>query len=363
MAMRTCQWLFAAVLMTLSAAAQRPSGHADGNLVRNSNFNDGLQDWQVRFPAPNEEKYARNHQWVKHVFTPDDGPGFSLEFKLTPEVAASEGVKAVTGLMELAEGVKYEFGADVQTRGPARKIVLEGREKLLESIVPKIYLEEATIYQAVNFLKQKSKELDPEGVGVNFSLELRPAAGNGEAARPAAAVADPFAGDDWGAFDDMMAPPVPTRATPTAPTPSRGGVANTITMNMDNIELGEAIKYICLGAGLHWRVESNAVVISDQPISDGADVQARGPAVKIFLEGYVRDPEQLETGNDQYPGFRRVYRKTIHVADTGGEWKVWRQTINPPDRAQPTHAVIKLYAYLKPGFVYFRNVVLQPAAK
>ncbi len=201
MAMRTCQWLVAAALLTLSAAAERSSGDAGRNLVSNSDFSHGLKDWQVRFAEPNEEKYARNHQWVKDVFTPDDGPGFSLEFKLTPEVAASEGVKAVTGLMELADGVKYEFGADVQTRGPA---------------------------------------------------------------------------------------------------------------------------------------------------------------VKIFVEGYVRDPEQRESGNDQYPGFRRVYRKTIHVKGTIGEWQAWRQTINPPARYEPTHAVIKLYAYLNPGLVYFRNVVLQP---
>jgi Flp pilus assembly secretin CpaC/tetratricopeptide (TPR) repeat protein len=142
------------------------------------------------------------------------------------------------------------------------------QEKLREIVVPKIDFEEATIHQVVSFLKQKSKELDPEGVGVNFFLKLRPAAGAGAAAEMAEMAPEPFA-DDWSDFDDFGAPPVPTRTAPAAPTPSRGGVANTITMNMDNIELGEAIKYICLGAGLYWRVESNAVVISDQPISEG----------------------------------------------------------------------------------------------
>lgn len=40
----------------------------------------------------------------------------------------------------------------------------------------------------------------------------------------------------------------------------------TITMDMDNIPLGEAIRYICMGSALKFKIESNAVIIADRSV-------------------------------------------------------------------------------------------------
>ncbi len=54
---------------------------------------------------------------------------------------------------------------------------------------------------------------------------------------------------------------VPTGGAASVPPNQR-----TITLNMNNIPLGEAIRYICLGAGLKYKVESNAVIIADSSV-------------------------------------------------------------------------------------------------
>lgn len=116
-----CTAIFGAIALFLAFST---AGWAQ-NLVPNPDFRRGLENWKVRFEEPNETKYARNHEWIEVVADPHDG-GRCIQFALTPAVAASEGVKAVTPLIEIETGVDYEFGADVMTLGPAVKIMLEG---------------------------------------------------------------------------------------------------------------------------------------------------------------------------------------------------------------------------------------------
>ena len=146
------------------------------------------------------------------------------------------------------------------------------QKKLREIVIPKIEFEEASIHQVVKFLKQKSKELDPEGEGVNFFLRLKDsgvAGGNGAADTPDAGPA--FNEDEWGGglggedWGDGAAPDGGAPAGGDRP----AAALSTITMNMDTIQLGEAVKYICLGANLKYRVESNAVVIADRDLPEG----------------------------------------------------------------------------------------------
>ncbi len=104
------------------------------NLVRNPAFEDGMKFWQIRFPEENETKYRRNHEWVEVVANPD-GPGKCVQFSIPPSVAASEGVKVVTEMVELTPGKQYEFGADVRSMAPAVKIFLEGYRRDPEQTV------------------------------------------------------------------------------------------------------------------------------------------------------------------------------------------------------------------------------------
>ncbi len=97
-----------------------------GNLVPNPRFAEGLKHWKIRFPAPNETKYGKNHELVKVVDAPLEKGGKAVELDSIPKVAGSQGVKAVSPLIAIAKGKNYEFGVDLYSTAPASKIILEG---------------------------------------------------------------------------------------------------------------------------------------------------------------------------------------------------------------------------------------------
>lgn len=65
----------------------------------------------------------------------------------------------------------------------------------------------------------------------------------------------------------------------------------SITMDMENIPLGEVIRYICEGAGLSYRIEPHAIVIADQRVAlDGMETRfypIDTDDLKQSLEGMV----------------------------------------------------------------------------
>lgn len=123
------------------------------------------------------------------------------------------------------------------------------QKKLNDIIIDHIEFEDVTIPTVVKYLKNRSRELDPEKQGVNILLRLN-AGEKTTTAVPAAAA--------------PAALPSPVEATP-APAASSGEVP-TITMLVDDIPLGDAIRYICRGANLKYRIERFAVVIAAQDI-------------------------------------------------------------------------------------------------
>jgi general secretion pathway protein D len=126
---------------------------------------------------------------------------------------------------------------------------------LLNSIIiPKIEFHEATVAEAINFLKQKSKELDPNHQGVNIVLKA-------DGAPSSAAPAAPEAG---------ASPTVPG-ATPdvAAATPSAGAADTRITLSLSNIPLFEALRYITSLANLKVKIDPYAVAIV--PITENTD--------------------------------------------------------------------------------------------
>jgi general secretion pathway protein D len=119
------------------------------------------------------------------------------------------------------------------------------QKKLNDIKIDKIEFDEVSVQTAVKYLKTRSRELDPDGKGVNILLRLS----SGEAPAAAPAAAEPADG-----------------AEPPVPTPAASSAMPTITMLVDNIPLGEAIRYICRGANLKYRIEKYAVVIAAQEI-------------------------------------------------------------------------------------------------
>lgn len=114
-------------------------------------------------------------------------------------------------------------------------------EKLNRIIIPKIQLRDTTVREAVEFLKQRSRDLDTtsddpaQKRGVNIVLKLTPS----------------------------LPPPPPAEGEPAPETPAlESGSADTrITMSLTNVPLVEALRYLTELANLKFKVEPFAVLI------------------------------------------------------------------------------------------------------
>ncbi len=134
--------------------------------------------------------------------------------------------------------------------------------KLQKIIIPKLELREATIVEALEFLKKKSTELDndPDNArrGVSFALKLE--SGSGGATPVAPAPAAP-------AIPGLEAIPGPAATPAAVPIPAAPGVAGVsptdarISVALTNIPLVEAVKYVTSLANLKYKVEPYAVSI------------------------------------------------------------------------------------------------------
>lgn len=141
---------------------------------------------------------------------------------------------------------RFENGRSTST-GPVNRTGIRGTEaivaKLNRIIIPRIDLQEATVRDAVDFLKQRSKDLDmtadgtADKKGVNIVLKLENAA--------AAPTPDPAAPVD-----------------PSAPPAPMSGNENTrITLALTNVPLIEALKYLTELSGLKYKIDPYAVSI------------------------------------------------------------------------------------------------------
>ncbi len=186
------------------------------------------------------------------------------------------------------------------------------REKLQEIVIPRIEFEEATIHQVVTFLKTKSKELDPESEGVNIILHLTEGASakSGGTEQKAQQNAGGFAaqedfggfGGDTGGFDDGGFGGDTGGfddggfggdnggfgggfGEPAAEEKNGAAGPRTLTLNMDNVPLGEVIKFVCLATNLKRSIEPHAVIISDTEISQEEMITRFFPVGADLFEG------------------------------------------------------------------------------
>ena len=131
--------------------------------------------------------------------------------------------------------------------------------KLERIIIPKLEFKEATIAEAVEFLKEKSRVLDttdpnPASRGVNIVLKLE-GGGGGPAPEAAPAPGAP-------AIPGLEALPGAAPAAGAAPAFAAGNPGDArITVSLTNIPLSEALRYVTNLAGLKYKVEPFAVSI------------------------------------------------------------------------------------------------------
>ncbi len=132
------------------------------------------------------------------------------------------------------------------------------KEKLDHIIIPQLRFSEATVADAIEYLRKRSVDLDttetdPLRKGVNIVLKLDATPGLG------AAVAAPAEAVPGG----VGAVPIPAVGT-SSPADTR------ITLALSNIPLSEALRYITSLAGLKYKIEPYAVKIV--PISENTEV-------------------------------------------------------------------------------------------
>jgi len=152
------------------------------------------------------------------------------------------------------------------TKAPSN--IAKIQKKLEKTIIPKLDFKDATIREAVEYLKRRSIELDPideprSGVNIVLKLEAGPSVGVPDLGP----VPAPAPGGIPGL--DPVAPP----AAPAAPAaPAFGGNAadTRITVALANIPLIEALRYVTGLANLKFKVEPFAVSIV--PLSVSTDV-------------------------------------------------------------------------------------------
>ena len=152
--------------------------------------------------------------------------------------------------------------------------------KLNTIIIPRIEFRDASIREAIDFLRQQASANDPSAEGrkgVDIVLRLTPsgtAGGLPMAVQPAAVTTTTTTTSAPGGPDAAVAgapPPVPPPiiapavvAAPSAPSIAPSDARITITLNQ--IPLGEALRYIASQAGLKVKIEPYAVSII--PISE-----------------------------------------------------------------------------------------------
>jgi type II secretory pathway component GspD/PulD (secretin)/tetratricopeptide (TPR) repeat protein len=163
--------------------------------------------------------------------------------------------------------------ADNKGRGGEVRGTAQMTNKMNSIIIPHIEFRDTTIREAIEFLREQAAENDPSGNGVNIVLRLVPL---GQIAPPSVPVLPPPGTGTPVPGAPAQAPPVgaPGQAPPTGasaqvgpggsplPVPVVTGPAGArITVTLDNIPLGEALRYVANQAGLKVKVEPYAVAV------------------------------------------------------------------------------------------------------
>ena len=178
--------------------------------------------------------------------------------------------------------IQGEPGEEGAGRPVAKLEETKVQEKIREIIIPELEFNEATIHQVISFLRKKSKELDPEGKGINIVLYLpteRGAGGQGRTTTEEPGFPEAAPEDAWEWPEEGEGEPAEPAEAGEAPPPG----SRTITLEMSDIPLGDAIKFVCQAANLDYVVERNAIVIADEGAGFGREMITRFYPVKVGI--------------------------------------------------------------------------------
>lgn len=194
----------------------------------------------------------------------------------------------------------------------------EGIRQKLAMNIPKIYFEDATIETVITKIKELSRVHDPDNQGLNMMLLNPEDVGAGDGGGGGGDdgfgddfddgfgddFGDDFGGDDFGGDDgfgedgedgdfgeEIDDDEEFLGAEEFEEAPNHGIKSRRVTLDFDNIPLGEAIRYICRAARLKYRVEPHAVIIASED-TEFDDMETRFYSVEA---GVIR--QQATRGN------------------------------------------------------------------
>src|SRR5436305_3420338 len=151
--------------------------------------------------------------------------------------------------------------ADNKGRGGELRGTAQMTNKLNGIIIPHIEFRDTSIREAIDFLREQAADNDPSGQGVNIVLRLVPL---GQIAPPSIAVVAPPEGaapPEGSAAPGAGAPPAGAPGASPVVAPVSGPAGARITITLDNIPLGEALRYVANQAGLKVKVEPYAIAV------------------------------------------------------------------------------------------------------
>ncbi len=161
--------------------------------------------------------------------------------------------------------------------------IAEIENKLKTIIIPSVEFVSTPLKDAIDFLRQKAQELDPNPDPTQRGVDIILATGGAGGGIDAAPSPAPAAGGDLG-FDAGGGGGAPA---PAGGSFGGGGVEQTpITLQLNNVPLVEALRYTLALANLKYKVESNAVVV----------VPLSAPDKELYTNIYVVPPNFLSSG-------------------------------------------------------------------
>jgi general secretion pathway protein D len=228
-----------------------------------------------------DRRFTEAREKVDNVLTnqPFNEEAVELMYKINKKIHLAGKDRKAMIRQELIDEVEWKWSDPINNYNN-QKVVrddtdLDKKDKVLGKIyqklkivIPKVRFENESLEFVVEWIKKKTKELDPDkGEGVNIIIAVDskgPNQAEGPGADPAAP-ADPFAADPFAAADPGAAADpfgADPAAMPANPAVAQGK-AGTLSMDADNMPVGEVIKHICDNLGLKYKIEEYAVIIGD----------------------------------------------------------------------------------------------------
>jgi hypothetical protein len=160
--------------------------------------------------------------------------------------------------------------AQQEAVAPAAPPAGKSYEAAAKLVLPKVDFRESTIREALEFLQQRSRALDPKGAkGGGINIILKDEANAGPVAIPRKPPGPPpIPGLE----------PGPAPAAPAAP--AVGGATTKITLALNNVPLTEVLKYIANLSNCRIRWDENAVVFI-APAPGKMDVPEAKPRTEL----------------------------------------------------------------------------------